>query len=133
MPSISPHSHWGWTSAVRGVLIVLAASGTLALLTLAPRDEPPAELPSGLVLDPNTARPEVLGALPKVGPALVARILEAREESPFRSVDELEGRVRGIGPATLETLRPYLRIDTVEGEREPASGPTPPGETPNEG
>ena len=37
-----------------------------------------------LRLDPNTVPPEVLTALPHVGPSLVNRWVTAREERPFR-------------------------------------------------
>lgn len=57
-------------------------------------------------IDPNHASLPELEALPRVGPALAARIVAAR---PFARVAELE-RVRGIGPATLAQLRPLLRI-----------------------
>jgi competence protein ComEA len=72
-----------------------------------------------LIVDPNTASPEVLSALPKLGPALVGRLVAAREEAPFRSLDDLDARVRGIGPATLAALRPYLLIEP-SGRRTPA-------------
>nr|WP_277621330.1 ComEA family DNA-binding protein [Thermus arciformis] len=53
----------------------------------------------------NAATLEELEALPGVGPVLARRILEAR---PYRQVEDLL-RVKGIGPATLERLRPYVR------------------------
>jgi competence protein ComEA len=44
-----------------------------------------------------------------VGEALSRRIVDDREQNgPFESVDDVQ-RVRGIGPATIETLRPWLR------------------------
>lgn len=45
--------------------------------------------------------------LPGVGPALCARIVAARSERPFRNLEDLD-RVKGIGPAKLEKLRPHL-------------------------
>jgi len=99
---------------------------------MAPTVDQPAKIPTQLIVDPNTARAEVLVALPKLGPALVSRIVAAREKAPFRSVDELKGRVRGIGPATLESLRPHLRIETAEAEGDLSSIPTAVGESPNE-
>jgi competence protein ComEA len=41
----------------------------------------------------------------------VQRIVEARTQAPFRSLDDLDARVRGIGPATIAALRPHLRIE----------------------
>lgn len=52
----------------------------------------------------NRATQAELEALPKVGPTLAARIVAGR---PYRSVDDLD-RVKGIGPATLAKLRPYV-------------------------
>src|SRR5258708_39272281 len=60
--------------------------------------ESPPALP--LRVDVNTAPPGVLEALPRIGPALAGRIIEAREERLFVSADDLDRRVRGIGPAT---------------------------------
>ena len=52
---------------------------------------------------------EQLRTLPGIGPALATRILEARRERPFRSVDDLR-RVKGVGAKTLEKLRPFLEV-----------------------
>ncbi|GGL16191.1 ComEA family DNA-binding protein [Deinococcus radiotolerans] len=52
----------------------------------------------------NTATPEQLEALPKVGPALAARIVAGR---PYRSVADLD-RVKGVGPAALKALEPLV-------------------------
>jgi competence protein ComEA len=101
---------WGWNLPARVVLTAVAASGGLGLLA-APRS-PGTEgraLPA-LVVDPNTAPPAVLAALPRLGPSLVHRIVAARDESPFQSLDDLDARVRGIGPTTVTALRPYLRV-----------------------
>jgi len=63
-------------------------------------------------LDVNLASAAELERLPGVGPALAARIVEARaRDGPFASVDDLR-RVRGVGGATLERLRPRLAINT---------------------
>jgi competence ComEA-like helix-hairpin-helix protein len=61
------------------------------------------------VVDLNRASPEALEALPGIGPSLAARIVAAREERMFTSVDDLE-RVPGIGPATLQRLRPHVTV-----------------------
>jgi len=70
--------------------------------------------PPRLILDPNTAPPEILTALPGLGPGLVRNWIAAREEHPFRSLDDLERRVRGIGPATLARIAPYLEIPATD-------------------
>jgi len=61
-------------------------------------------------VDINAATTADLELLPGIGPTLAARILEERERGGrFGSVGELT-RVRGIGPRTLETLRPLVTV-----------------------
>ncbi|MFZ4841778.1 ComEA family DNA-binding protein [Mycetocola saprophilus] len=53
----------------------------------------------------SRATAEQLDTLPRIGPALAARIVEWRESNgPFRSVDDLT-RVSGIGPKMIASLR----------------------------
>lgn len=60
-------------------------------------------------LDVNTADWPEFSVLPGIGEALARRIVESREQAgPFADLDDLR-RVRGIGPKTLEQVRPYLR------------------------
>lgn len=54
----------------------------------------------------NAASPERLEGLPGIGPALAERIVAAR---PFRRLSDLRS-VSGIGPATLERLRPHVTL-----------------------
>lgn len=62
-------------------------------------------------VDPNRAGADELQTLPGVGPALAARIIAHRDSvGGFRTLDDLLA-VSGIGPATLERLRPRLRLD----------------------
>ena len=57
-------------------------------------------------LDVNRASQSELELLPGIGPALSERVVEGR---PFDDLDDLL-QVRGIGPRTLERLRPHLQI-----------------------
>ena len=57
-------------------------------------------------LDPNTASAAALEAWPGVGPALAARIVEAR---PFERCEALD-RVKGIGPAVLAKIAPVCAV-----------------------
>ena len=56
----------------------------------------------------NTAGISELMLLPRIGETTARKIVESRErEGPFRNPEELR-RIQGIGPATVERLRPYL-------------------------
>lgn len=70
-------------------------------------------------LDINTATAGQLQALPDVGPRIAERIVMEREANGlFRSVDELQ-RVHGMGPKTLDKLRPMLTVGTAMSETTP--------------
>jgi competence ComEA-like helix-hairpin-helix protein len=57
----------------------------------------------------NDAREIELAQLPGLGPAMARRIIDhRREHGPFATLDELLD-VPGIGPATLDAMRPHLR------------------------
>ena len=61
------------------------------------------------ILDLNTASAEQLDGLPGIGPVTAAKILAWRTQNGrFSVVDEL-AEVPGIGPKTLEELRPLVR------------------------
>lgn len=61
-------------------------------------------------LDLNAADARALEALPGIGPSLAARIVEYRaRHGPFRRVEDLLA-VPGIGPRTLERLRPLVVV-----------------------
>ena len=60
-------------------------------------------------VDLNRADWPELAQLPGIGKTLAERILDSRNsEGPFVDHEDLM-RVRGIGPKTLEAVRPYLR------------------------
>jgi len=60
-------------------------------------------------LDINKAGWAEFMVLPGVGETLARRIVETRDTGgPFADIEELR-RVRGIGPRTLDEIRPYLR------------------------
>lgn len=61
-------------------------------------------------LDINTATWVEWAQLDGIGETLARRIIADREQNgPFRSVDDIS-RVRGIGPKTLENIRPWLEL-----------------------
>jgi competence protein ComEA len=67
--------------------------------------------PAGAQLvDLNTATAEQLDTLPGVGPVTASKVLAWRAaHGRFSSIDEL-AEVPGIGPKTLEELRPHVRV-----------------------
>ncbi|UYV12749.1 MAG: helix-hairpin-helix domain-containing protein [Phycisphaera sp.] len=71
---------------------------------------PVPKLEAGMALDINTASAEQLQLLPGIGPSRAAAIVEDRaSRGPFRTIEDL-ARVSGIGPVTVENVRPYVRI-----------------------
>ncbi|MEA2522044.1 MAG: competence protein ComEA [Actinomycetota bacterium] len=64
----------------------------------------------GSIININSASESELETLTGVGPVLSAAIVQYRtDHGPFTSVDQLED-VSGIGPATLEALRPQVTV-----------------------
>lgn len=71
-------------------------------------DEAP-PLDARFQVDLNAADWPEIAALPDIGEALARRIVAVRaKDGPFRTVDDLD-RVPGIGPRTIENIRPYLK------------------------
>ena len=67
--------------------------------------------PATELLDINHATAEELEQLPGIGPVLAGRIVETRDRlGGFRNIEQLS-EVEGIGEATLERLRPLLRVE----------------------
>jgi competence protein ComEA len=91
------------------------ALGTPAGESAVPPTPPPsgavpgAASPSALI-PLNSADQVALETIPGVGPVTAAAILEYREQvGGFSSIEQLL-EVSGIGPATLEEIRPYVTI-----------------------
>ncbi|MCC9604543.1 helix-hairpin-helix domain-containing protein [Blastopirellula sp. JC732] len=81
-------------------------------------------LPAAFVVDINQADWPELTQLPGIGETLARRIVESRAaEGPFLDHNDLQ-RVRGIGPRTLERLKPHLLpaadVETIAGDLSPA-------------
>lgn len=110
------HHHWTHSLArPAGAVLVIALAG-IALYGALGRSHvgPPPTVALSTVsstqLDLNTATAAQLQLLPGVGPAIAQRIVDDRDaRGPYRTIRDLD-RVKGVGPRTLERLRPHLSI-----------------------
>ena len=57
----------------------------------------------------NTAPADDLQRLPGVGPVMAQAIIASQTAAPFQTVNDLD-KVKGIGPKTLEKLRPFVVV-----------------------
>lgn len=98
-------AYWVWQGRIRGRLVEIDQAEPIAIETR---------------IDINTAGWPELSLMPGIGEALAQRIVEDRQENgPFLELNDLR-RVRGIGPVTLEGMKPYLL--PIPGLQETAEG-----------
>jgi len=57
----------------------------------------------------NTATADELMRLPGIGPVMAQNIITSRTAAPFQTLNDLD-KVKGIGPKTLEKLRPFVVV-----------------------
>lgn len=89
---------------IRNLRLVAAALAFCLFVTALP-----AFAASGTV-NVNNATVEQLQLLPRIGPAVAARIVEHREKNgAFKAAEDLM-LVRGIGESTFEQLKPYVAL-----------------------
>ena len=68
--------------------------------------------PTGELIDINSATAKEFERLPRIGPQIAGRIVAYREKNgAFKRIDDIT-KVKGIGPKTLERLRPHLTMST---------------------
>jgi competence ComEA-like helix-hairpin-helix protein len=85
--------YWVWQGRIRGRLVEIERAEPIAIETK---------------IDINQADWPELCLMPGIGESLAQRIVEDRTENgPFLELSDLR-RVRGIGPITLEGMKPYL-------------------------
>ena len=112
--SASVHASPGEPDA-GGPAMATGAAAASSGPTASPAREPPASPPDPgdsetLRIDINRADAAELEKLHRIGPKTAARILAFREAyGAFRSVNDLQ-QVKGIGPKTLERLRPHVYV-----------------------
>lgn len=72
---------------------------------------------AGAAVDANRADETALTAVSGIGPAIAARIVAARREGgPFRDLDDLRERVRGVGEANVRKMAGAgLAVGSVSG------------------
>jgi competence protein ComEA len=95
----------------------------------------PTELQRGVRtyrIDLNQATRAELLQVPGIGEILATRIDERRRQRPFGKVEELI-EVPGIGPATLERVRPWVSVQTEEEEEPTLPALAKPSPLPNSG
>jgi competence protein ComEA len=86
-----------------GEKVLVPRLGAEPVLTPAP------SVAAGGLVDVNRADQPALETLPGIGPATAAKIIAARTEAPFASIDEL--LTRGVvGPATFDKIKPLITV-----------------------
>jgi competence protein ComEA len=69
-------------------------------------------------MDLNTVTAEDLDLVPGIGPSMARKIIEEREKNgPFSSFDDVDERVKGVGPSTIMKLAPYVTVGGAATER----------------
>jgi len=101
----------GWL-VVRTFIVPRADAEPLVINTGAPTETDRPIAPDRIgrfTVDPNTAPIDSLELLPGIGPVKAARIVACRDNEPFKTIEDLT-RVKGIGPGTLDMIRPFLKV-----------------------
>ena len=98
--------------------LCVATGITLAVSAVGPSTRHPL-LDIDDTINPNDASPASLARLPRIGPARAREIVSYRSQFSqragqgpvFSRAEDLRG-VTGIGPATVEAVRPWLSFDS---------------------
>ena len=123
---------WGAQARVGAPVVASDSADALPGLLVESRRERDEEarrhepLSDGETIDPNAASEVELDRLPGVGPSAARAIVAAREAGGGFAAPEDLLQVRGIGPATLERIRPYLAFSRASARVSTPPGPGPP-------
>ena len=113
-----PAASLAWPIGVQVAVVLLVTASMSFLLgrwSLGWTPKPPEPFEAaGPALDLNRATKAELRLVPGLGDALAQRVFDHRlRHGPFKSVDDLR-QVSGIGPKTLERLRPHFFVVAEE-------------------
>lgn len=96
-------------------LVVTVLSGAVSALQSGQTSKPAKTAPAPVSVNLNTATATELEALPGVGAATAARIVEYRQKNgAFKKVEDLMN-VRGIGEKTFLSLKPMIVVTPAKG------------------
>jgi competence protein ComEA len=100
-PTVGARRWWFVVGAFLAILIFIAIIDFRGLQRIAPPKGRPA------IVNVNRATLSELTALPNIRAGVAQAIIDGR---PYSSTDDLI-RVYGIGPKTLEAIRPYVKVN----------------------
>lgn len=101
-----------WSGVGMVVLALAAAPGHAQDRPAAKAGAPKGDAASPAPVNLNTASSAELQALPNVGPAMAARILEYRQKNGgFRKIEDLMN-IQGIGEKSFLKLKPLVTVTT---------------------
>ena len=102
--------NWQKALTIAAVAIPIAI-GAVALYKKFNAELTPGE--GDLVVNVNTATHEELETIPGIGTQLAREIIRER---PYARIEDLE-RARGIGSYTLNSIRPYVKVEGQTSKR----------------
>ena len=122
-PDPAPAGHEATLRAAQSVAFLVAVGVCLTLSLgfaagMFPRSQRSTTVPWNERINPNEAPVASLMRLPQVGAARARAIVTHRERAglpagrppAFKTADDLQ-QIKGIGPAIVEDLRPWLQFD----------------------
>jgi competence protein ComEA len=105
------------TLVIAALILTAFSAQSLALAAIEPTQtsKPAKAAPELAPVNLNTATAAELEALPGIGPATAARILEYRQkQNGFKKIEDLMN-VRGIGEKMFLSLKPMILVTPAKG------------------